>query len=460
MKRDLLKGKNILVMGLGKFGGGLDCAKFAAACADSKVVVADMATADKLADAISELKSFDNIEFHLGEHSESDFADADIVIVNPAVPRNSRFFKIAQDNGAAITSQMGIFFDNCPAKIIGITGANGKSTTTKLTWHILNFASQNNQFGFCKVWLGGNIGNMPLLSELEKISPRDLIVLEVSSFQAEQLADEDLAPDISLITNITPNHLDRHGTFEAYCLAKESLFLLQKSGNYGKPVSIFNAEDEITAAWFEKYNRDDQRKCKLFNSYDVPDFVKANFPLPGKVNISNLAAAISVADCFGISSHIIADAVKSFKGLPHRLELVATGGGVRWYNDSIATTPPSTIAALEAFNEPIILIAGGYDKKLPFDEMGRLAAGKLKAAVLIGTTAEKIKEAIEAGGGDCPISIENTFQEAIEKANRISSRGDIILLSPACASYDMFDNFQQRGDIFRRAAQQLCSKKD
>ncbi|MFI4911341.1 MAG: UDP-N-acetylmuramoyl-L-alanine--D-glutamate ligase [Sedimentisphaeraceae bacterium JB056] len=455
MKLEKLKGKNILIMGLGKFGGGLDCAKFASSIAQ-KVIVTDMADEKKLIDAVNELRGITNIEFRLGRHEETDFTDSDIIIANPAVRPDNPFLEKARQNGVAITSQIAIFMDNCAAEIIGITGANGKSTTTKLTWHLLDFASKNADVKFGKVWLGGNIGNMPLLTELGSVKPEDLVVLEISSFQAEQLAAENLAPETAAITNLTPNHLDRHGTFEAYCQAKESLFSYQNIDG-GKPaVSIFNGEDEITSGWFEKYNSENNRQCIKFHAGDVPENVKKGFPLPGEANLSNLAAAMAISKTYGVETETIAQAVKSFKGLPHRLEFVAQANGVKWYNDSISTTPPSTIVGLEAFEEPVILIAGGYDKKLPFDEMGITAARKAKAAILIGVTADKIAEAIKNGNGKCDIYKEDTFIGAINKANELSENGDVVLMSPACASYDMFDNFQQRGDIFRDTVQNIC----
>ncbi len=458
MKIAQLKDKNALIMGLGNFGGGLDSALFASKYCKN-VLVTDMLGRDKLEAGISSLEGRPNIQLRLGEHLESDFAVADVVILNPAVRPDNKYVQIAREGGAVISSQMEIFFANCPAPIVGITGANGKSTTTKLTWHLLDYGIKSGALKFRKAWLGGNIGNMPLLTELENITKDDIVVLEISSFQAELLGSSGAAPDISVLINITPNHLDRHGTFEAYCAAKENLFTNQKAGKLKAPISIFNAEDDITAGMYDRYSRDKNRKCIKFNADDVPVSVKANFPLPGRINQSNLAAAMAVAANFGLGEKDAAQAVKTFKGLPHRLELVAQGGGVRWYNDSKATTPPSTMVALQSFSEPIILIAGGYDKKLPFDEMGAVAAKKAKAAILIGVTAEKIAHAIEQGKGDCVIYMEKTFAGAVNRADAISKAGDVVVLSTACASFDMFVNYEQRGEIFGQLAREICSKK-
>jgi UDP-N-acetylmuramoylalanine--D-glutamate ligase len=457
MKTKEFENKNILVMGLGSFGGGLDCAKFAAALG-RRVVVTDMAKQEKLKKAVDELNNLSNIELRLGEHRREDFIDADIVIANPAVRPDNEFLTLARENGAVITSQIAVFFDNCPAPIVAITGSNGKSTTTKLTWHLLDYASKNGGAAFGKVWLGGNIGNMPLLTELDSIKENDLAVLEISSFQAEQLAEEKLAPRVSVITNLTPNHLDRHGTFDQYCLAKENLFSYQKSLDSPPAVSIFNGEDPLTESWFDKYSAENNRICLKFSADQVPQSVKQNFALPGEFNLSNLAAAMAVSSVFDIDIDCVGRAVKSFRGLPHRLELVAQSRGVRWFNDSIATTPPSTIAGLQAFDGNVILIAGGYDKKLPFDEMGQAVAAGAKAAVLIGATADKIAEAIEACPGRCVVYREETFADAVNRAAKLSEAGDVVLLSPACASYDMFDNFKQRGEIFTDMARRICQK--
>ena len=443
MKVKFFRGKQVVVMGLGKFGGGLDCAIFASD-AGANVLVTDLAEKSKLADAIDKLSGYENIEYRLGEHVESDFANADIVIVNPAVPPENKFIKIAADAGALITSQIEIFFQLCPIRIVGITGANGKSTTAALTHHLLN-AGPNN------VWLGGNIGNRPLLSILNQIGDGDIVVLEISSFQTEQLERIGKAPYVSVITNLTPNHLDRHGTFEAYCDAKEVLFARQE-----KPcVSIFNGEDKITAGWFDKYCKEYSRQCFKYAADDVSGDLKKQFKLAGKMNLSNLAAALCVARQFDIKDDAMAEALESFKPLPDRLEFVAEINGVKWYNDSISTTPVSTIAALEAFEEPKIIIAGGYDKGLPFDELGRFIAANAKAAVLIGAVAEKIAECIETAGG-CKIVKAVSMEDAVKACSEIATKGDVVLMSPACASYDMFDNYKQRGQAFKDSVQRIA----
>lgn len=505
-EKRFLSGKKVLVMGLGRFGGGVDAAEFAYK-AGAKVIVTDLASAQKLCDSIDKLKQFQDIEFHLGSHDVRDFENADVVIANPVVPPDNKFLEIARCHNKLVTSQINIFFQLCPATIIGITGANGKSTTSALTAHLLKSASDERfilrsspRTSFARrsglreggkvgaatengratrdehVWLSGNIGNEPLLTIVDKISPGDLVVLEISSFQLEQLAQIQAAPKVSLLTNLMPNHLDRYETFANYCAAKENIFKLQKIDLSSPAVSIFNADDKISAEWFEKYKKDTGRTCIKFSADDVGEKIRKVFPLPGRANLSNLAAAVAIAKQFGLDDDSIINCLPAFKTLPHRLEFIAQIRGVRWYNDSKATTPESAIVALEAFEQPRIIIAGGYDKHLPFEQLGEKIAVNAKAAVLIGQTAPKIADAIRHANlslrgatrrnnlnkratsdkrRGTNVEIVNSLAEAVKLADCLAVKGDVVLLSPACASYDMFEHFQQRGDEFRKLVRQL-----
>ncbi len=480
-------GKTVLVMGLGRFGGGVDVAKFAAA-GGAKVVITDLASAQQLSDSVKKLEEFADIEFHLGSHDPADFEQADIIVANPAVPSDNEFLKLARRHNKFITSQISIFFQLCPAPIIGITGANGKSTTTALAAHLLrnglgksivrDTSIENRASRIEHVWLSGNIGDEPLLTVVDQIASGDLVVLELSSFQLEQLAQIQKAPKVALLTNLTPNHLDRYGTFAAYCAAKENIFRFQKPSEDSPAVSIFNAEDKVGAEWFEKYEKaaGGGRICIKFSTDDVSQEIRDSFRLPGRANLSNLAAAIAIAKYFGVDDDLIKNSLPEFKPLPHRLELVRQtyGGlveqipssagsyqarlrrGVFWYNDSKATTPQSAIAALEAFDQPKIIIAGGYDKELSFDELGRKIAENAKAAILIGQTAEKIADAIKASPkNQARTELVESLAEAVQLANQLAETGDVVLLSPACASYDMFDNFQHRGCEFIRLVRDI-----
>jgi UDP-N-acetylmuramoylalanine--D-glutamate ligase len=441
MGEGLFRDKKILVMGLGRFGGGVDVVKFACD-AGARVVVTDLAKQEELAESIAQLKGL-VVEYHLGSHEPADFEQADIVVVNPAVPLDNKFVQIARKAGRKVTSQIEIFFELCPAMIIGITGANGKSTTTSLIAHLLR-----NRFDNSKVWLGGNIGNEPMLTIVDQIKYDDLVVLELSSFQIEQLAQSKHAPHVALLTNLTPNHLDRYKTFENYCNAKELIFQNQKLGTNPPAVSIFNGEDKVGCEWFEKYSKDKGRRCVKYSPKDVSEDIHSRFNLPGRANLSNLASALAVARCFGATDKQVMNCLSGFKALPHRLQFVADIRGVRWYNDSKATTPDSSIVALEAFDSPII-IAGGYDKHIPFDEFGAKIAQKAKAAILIGQTAQTIGKIIQNHPlNKARVVFAKTLEEAVKLANDLAINGDAVLLSPACASYDMFENYEQRGEQF------------
>lgn len=445
-------------MGLGRFGGGVDVVKFACS-AGAKVIVTDLAKPEALAGSIAKLKGL-NVEYHLGSHDPADFQKADMVVVNPAVSLDNKFVQIARKAGRKVTSQIELFFELCPAKIIGITGANGKSTTTSLIAHLLRSDRQKAEdrrqktqdagriTQYENVWLGGNIGNEPMLTIVDQIKPDDLVVLEFSSFQIEQLAQSGQAPQTAVLTNLTPNHLDRYGTFESYCKAKELIFQCQNLNENQPAVSIFNCEDEIGCRWFEKYRVQPGRLCMKFSADDVPAGISKVFGLPGRANLSNLAAAVVVARRFGVSDEQIIGCLPHFKALPHRLQLVGESRGVRWYNDSKATTPDSAIVALKAFDNPII-IAGGYDKHIPFDEFGLEIAQRAKAAILIGQTAQNIAKTIQTHPQNhAEVRFAKTLAEAVELADGLAKCGDVVVLSPACASYDMFENYEQRGQQF------------
>jgi UDP-N-acetylmuramoylalanine--D-glutamate ligase len=317
----------------------------------------------------------------------------------------------------------------------------------------VNKAERNNHRKYNKVWLGGNIGHQPLLDIIEDICPDDIVVLELSSFQLEQLAKIKKAPHAALLTNLTPNHLDRHGTFENYCAAKENIFKFQTLDQINPSISVFNRTDKIANQWFEKYKNETGRICFDVGPDDVPQDIKSCYPLPGNGNLCNLAQAMAIVKQFGLDDQTIKKHIVDFKSLPHRLELVGSTRGVFWYNDSIATTPESSIEALNAFQQPKIIIAGGYDKHIDFNELGQVIAKKAKAAILIGQCKQKIADAINSSGdGKARVKVlfAETLPDAVNAAGNEAVAGDVVLLSPACASYDMFKNFQQRGEQFAK----------
>ncbi len=449
----LFRDKRIVVMGLGRFGGGVDAAIYAAQ-QGGRVLVSDLAGPETLAHSLKDLQGFPSIEYCLGSHPEEAFISADVVVVNPAVPRDSSL--LAQAQNAAITTQINLFLDRCPATVIGITGSNGKSTTAALTAHLLESAAARGSVPYGAVWLGGNIGNRPLLRCLPQMNAEDVVVLELSSFQTEMLASPGMSTKIALITNLTPNHLDRHGTFEDYCAAKETLFRLQSGTEADPSVSLFCREDVVGREWFEKYRSRPGRRVGGYGADDVPEPLRKSFTPPGRANLNNLAGALAIVRCLGVAACQVEEGVATFRSLPHRLESVAEQANVRWFNDSIATTPESTMAALDALKEPKVLIAGGYDKGTGFQDLGRHIVEKVKAVVLMGQTTGKIADAIAQAGGS-PVKVERavSLAEAVNLAARQAVPGDVVLLSPACASYDMFANFEDRGNEFSRLVRSL-----
>ena len=438
-------------MGLGKFGGGADTAAFAAK-AGARVTVTDKAPPFRLYSSLEQLCGINDIEYQIGFHTPSTFETADIVVKNPAVPNNHSLLDLARKKGAEVTTRINLFMELAPpeTKIIGITGSNGKSTTASLTAHLLSAAAESGRAGFRKAWLSGNIGNRPLLRSLNQIRPDDVVVLELSSFQTEMLPLSGKAPDISILTNLTPNHLDRHGTFESYCSAKEQMFILQNSSRNKTVISIFNSEDPVSRSWLEKYRKQTDRISIGFSPDLVSGELSRSFRLPGRANRSNLAAAAAAARALGVREKDMTRCLPGFCPLPHRLEPVANINGVDWYNDSISTTPESTIAALEAFDSPGIIIAGGYDKGIDLTAMARKAAAEARAVIVMGATANTIASLVLREKPSATLISAASLSEAVDAACRLAEPGDAVILSPGCASYDMFESFRQRGNEFKR----------
>ncbi len=448
-------------MGLGLFGGGAGVAQFLAK-QGARVTVTDLRNATELAPSVKQLEGLP-VTYRLGGHWDEDFINADMIIINPAVPRESRFIGIARDNHVPLDTEINIFFQLCPAPIIGITGSNGKSTTTTLTGKILQQTQRT-------TWVGGNIGKS-LLLYLEEIKPSDIVVLELSSFQLEELHNAKISPAISIVTNISPNHLDRYSTMDDYIQAKKGIVLHQKPGDY----AILNYDDPELRTW--------EKECKsAVLWYSAKDtltegaFVKndtivlsvkgktitipciSRIKIPGVHNLQNILAASLAAYLAGAGNQYIEETATTFSGLEHRLEFVREVNGIRYYNDSKATTPESATAAITAFQTPVILIAGGYDKGSSFEKFAEVCARHTRAVVLIGKTAKKIKELIlqkKAQKETPSILTPNTFREAFQQANTLAKSGDVVLLSPACASYDMFLNYEERGRQFKDMVQAL-----
>jgi UDP-N-acetylmuramoylalanine--D-glutamate ligase len=312
-----------------------------------------------------------------------------------------------------------------------------------------------------RVWVGGNIG-ISLLDTLAEIEKDDVVVVEISSFQLDMLEWVGISPTTCVVTNLCENHLDRHGTMERYAAAKRKIFAFQK----GDELAVLNRDDVEVAQWVKRcpgrvafFSRTGRVDSGAFMQDDVFRLAEggkesaicrgSELLIPGWFSQENVLAAICAASEHGARPEHMAGAIRSFRGVEHRLEFVAEIGGVKYYNDSIATNPKSTIAALDALAGNIVLLAGGYDKKLPLEEVSRVIAHRCKELVLVGETAPAIARLVEAEPGHCPARLCRTFDEAVETAHGLARYGETVLLSPACASFDMFRNFAERGNRFK-----------
>ena len=444
-------GKRVLVMGLGRFGGGTGVSRFLAE-QGAKVTVTDLSGPEKLSESMRQLRDLSST-YHLGGHREEDFlaANTDVVVVNPAVKKDSSYLQMARREGVELTSEMNIFFSLCPATIVGITGSNGKSTVTAMIAAVLEKGAGRTGSRYKKVWVGGNIGKENLLCQVDKIGADDVAVLELSSFQLYDLGAIRLSPQIAVLTNIAPNHLDWHGSMAEYVRAKQNILHYQRAGDF----AVLNRQETDFSDW-----------ARLTQGeviwYPQEQREKIALQVPGEHNQLNAAAALAVAGLFGVEPTEARQALAEFKGLPHRLELVAEIGGVRYYNDSIATTPESVIAALKAFAQPKVMILGGYDKKVSLESLAQelVNCGTVTHAALIGQVQEALAIQIEickrTKALERPICKKaGDLAEAFDWARQQAQPGMVVLLSPACASYDMYNNFQERAEHFRQLVQKL-----
>lgn len=446
-------------MGLGLFGGGVGLTKFLVR-QGAQVTVTDLRKEANLQESLSALKKLP-VTYKLSGHAEADFTQAELIFVNPAVPKESPYLALARKQGIPLDTEINLFFRLCPCPIIGITGTNGKTTTTALTGAILKKTGRS-------VWVGGNIGQDSLLDKIEKISAGDLAILELSSFQLEDLAAIKKSPWLSVVTNLQPNHLDRHKTMAAYTGAKKNIISYQGSND----LTVLNADDPEVKKWSSEcagkiiwfsrqeevtngaFLRDNTFWLRQTGQTDRICLAKET-RLPGDFNQENILAAAAIAGSIGIKAEMIASAIREFKGVEHRLEFVTEKKGVKYYNDSIATNPDATIAALNAMTGPTILIAGGYDKNLPFDKLAPVIKQKTRSVILLGATAGKIESLLKKQGETAEITRVSSLNEAVQTGQQQSRQGDTVLFSPACASYDMFRNFAERGQLFKKAVQEL-----
>jgi UDP-N-acetylmuramoylalanine--D-glutamate ligase len=455
------KNKKVTVMGLGLHGGGLSVAKFLAK-KGAKVTVTDLKTKTQLEPSIKKLKRF-KIKYVLGKHNKSDFKNTDMIIQNPGVPGNSEYLQIARKNNIPIETDLTLFFKLCPSQeIIGITGTKGKSTTTKLIYEIIRKYKSD-------AVIGGNIRISPLES-LSKIKPDTPVILELSSWQLEGLGKYKLSSRYAVITNILRDHLNTYNGLAAYRQAKELIFKNQAVNDF----VVLNKDNQATKQmakrvksniyWFSKNKLNKIEKgCYVKKDWIiVKDKIERQLlniktiKLQGEHNLANVLAACTMTYIFGIPFKIIAKTVKEFKGVEGRLQLIRQYKGVKYYNDTTATAPDAVIAALNSFEKPVVLLAGGTDKKLEFQELAQVIKKQVKVLILFeGTATDKLIKELNKIKFTKTLIIVNSMQQAFARARYVLEPSDIFLLSPGAASFGLFINEFDRGEQFNKQVNQL-----
>ncbi len=402
---------------------------------------------------IDELNSL-GVETVFGDDYLEHFSH-DIIFKSPGIRNDIPQLERARNSGAIVTSEMEVFLDLCPCEIFAVTGSDGKTTTTTLIYELLKAQGYN-----CH--LGGNIGK-PLLPEISNINEKDKVVLELSSFQLMTISK---SPHISVITNLSPNHLDWHIDMDEYLKSKKNIFKFQNKND----ILVTNADNDITkhlyseacgnVRQFSRFNDETTLHLKDNAIYyaDTKIVDTVDILLPGVHNVENYMAAIgAVIDYVEIDT--IRQVAATFAKIPHRIEFIRELDGVKYYNDSIASSPSRSIAGLKSFNQKVIMIAGGYDKNLDYDVLGPVICDKVKKLVLVGKTSDKIKASVEKcvqKSFDIPQIVKVTeFDKALYEAKNNAVKGDIIILSPASASFDMFENFEHRGNVFKELVNNL-----
>ncbi|MDE7093273.1 MAG: UDP-N-acetylmuramoyl-L-alanine--D-glutamate ligase [Oscillospiraceae bacterium] len=425
-----------------------------------EVTVCDKRSADKFQQVYDELKAL-GVKFILGENYLDSLTDFDIVFRTPGMYFNNPALTKARQAGVVITSEMEVFFDLCPCPIYAVTGSDGKSTSTTLIAEILSASGKT-------VHKGGNIGKA-LLPIIEEIQEQDIAVVELSSFQLISMRK---SPDVALITNITPNHLDVHGTMQEYTESKINLIAHQNAFSR----TVLNLDNQGTKNlanlvrgklnWFTRkeipergaFLREDGMLCYIENKQITPVVHKNDIRIPGMHNVENFLGVI--AALWGeVEISAIVQVAKNFGGVEHRIEFVREVNDVKYYNDSIATSPTRVLAGLRSFGQKIIVLAGGYDKKIPFEPMAETVCDRVKLLILMGVTADKIEKAVTSAKNyhseNTRILHVNSMEEAVATAYREAKSGDIVTLSPACASFDWYPNFEVRGQHFKRLIKEL-----
>jgi UDP-N-acetylmuramoylalanine--D-glutamate ligase len=445
-----LRGKRVLVVGLARTG--VATALFCAA-RGAHVTATDARPENEIGEAIAPLRSA-GVRLELGGHQESTFLEQDLVVPSPGVPADASMLQAARAKGVTIWSEVELADRFLNGRMIGITGSNGKTTTTSLIEHILRNA------GFSTI-LAGNIGT-PLIAHVEQSSDSTITVAELSSFQLELI--ETFRPNISVFLNLTPDHLDRHHTLQEYGRAKARIFENQTESDS----AVLNADDPATTPlapakahvyWFSRKQRVAQgafvRENEIIFRHDGDEeaiLKLQDIPLVGAHNVENVLAAVTAARLAGAEPAAIAKGVRSFAGVEHRLEFVAEIGGVRYYNDSKATNVDATLKALDAFPGRILIVLGGKDKGSDYTLLQKPLRQKAILTLLIGAASEKIEQQVT---GSVAIERAGTIERAVEIASHAARPGDVVLLAPACASFDQFQDFEHRGRVFKELVHQL-----
>ncbi|MGE3182150.1 MAG: UDP-N-acetylmuramoyl-L-alanine--D-glutamate ligase [Phycisphaerae bacterium] len=459
---DNWKGIRVTVMGLGRFGGGLGAVRWLVeqgAC----VTVSDRDPKEKLANSIAALRDLD-VALHVGAHHEADFVDTDLVVVNPAVPFNSPFPEIAVHAGVPVTTELNLFLERNPAPVIGVTGSVGKSTTVAMIESILVA-----ELGRARVWVGGNFGDS-LLASLSQIKADHRVILELSSFQLYRTAALRWSPEIAVITNILPNHLDWHGSFAHYTAAKFNILRFQDPGADQIVIGDHPALRETCRFMFGdlagiwRYSVTDRGPGAVMQATSNVDtdnraiaWPQLRLPIPGRHNLENAAAALTVAHAISINQETALAALASFTGLPHRIKHVRDIDGVAFVNDSKASSPDAAKTAMQSFEGPLLMIVGGYDKGLDLQDFGKQIAARAKFAACIGQTGQQLQGHIQNAHGAA-----ESFQDFASAVRACAARavaGDTVLLSPGSASWGMFADFRERGAQFEQIVQALAGNR-
>jgi UDP-N-acetylmuramoylalanine--D-glutamate ligase len=440
--RELFAGRRITVMGLGLLGRGLNDVRFLAECG-ADLVVTDLRTADELRPSLEALRAYPDIRYVLGGHSLEDFRDRDFILKAAGVPLDSPYIAEARRHGVAIEMDESLFAKHSPATLVGVTGTRGKTTVTLLTHEILKRGPR-------RPLLAGNIKGVATLPFLDEARADDVVVLELSSWQLQGFGEASVSPHVAVFTNFLPDHLNYyHRSMDTYFADKAHIFRHQR------PEDVVIASPQAAEAIRHRFGATLPGRLVVVDGGGVPP--DWDVALPGEHNRQNVALAVAAAGVLGVSLEAARPAVQGFEGVPERLELVREVAGVRYYNDTTATIPEATIAALDALDAGgnVVLVAGGVDKELDYRALAGVLCEKTKAVVLFpGTATDKILESL--GSNRTVVdSVVETMTEAVEAAQRLARDGDVVLLSPGAASFGLFRNEFDRGEQFVRVVQDL-----